>query len=518
MKILIIVNNVHKWLWKPLGESLVKNYGAEIHLVTANQSLFEYYQNNLNQFKHKINILRIPNVYDYIVEKKLQGTVSFKKLKYFESYYKCNLTKKIIFADRQSGYNYFISAPNHAISKIAKNFNYNNRLNAIIFGFELWQKQLDKINPNLIIKAGGMFSLDVSPLKFIAKKRNIPVRILTVGRIEDLYYWATDDIGTMPSNLAKKIKNFKKIKLNQQDKNKPIKRKSDLSNKMINTGLRTTSISNICGYIIKKIRSDLVSFYKNKQKFKQGIPFMINTKYLFNGIINQTYNDLYSKKTFLKKSLENKVFFPLQQVPEYTSLNLSWAHDQLNLILECALSLPIEYKLIVKEHYFAMNVRNLKFYRFINRLPNVELVHPTVSGKYLSENCAMVIAISSSALYEAALFGKPVLTFQDYNHLSDLPHVFKASSAKDIEKISEILKKYKSRKEVLLAKVNATKMQKALKKNLFSLKGNLGYIDLHNISATIGSRSKVDRIEGKKLQGRLKESDIIPSLINTLKQ
>ena len=48
---------------------------------------------------------------------------------------------------------------------------------------------------------------------------------------------------------------------------------------------------------------------------------------------------------------------------------------------------------------------------------------------------------------------------------------------------------------------------------LFSLKGNLGYIDLHNISTSLGSREKIDRIEGRKLQERLKESNIISSLL-----
>ena len=64
MKILIIVNNVHKWLWIPLAKKLVKSYNSKIYLITANQSLFEYYQANLNKCENKIILSKIPNIYD----------------------------------------------------------------------------------------------------------------------------------------------------------------------------------------------------------------------------------------------------------------------------------------------------------------------------------------------------------------------------------------------------------------------------------------------------------------------
>ena len=64
----------------------------------------------------------------------------------------------------------------------------------------------------------------------------------------------------------------------------------------------------------------------------------------------------------------------------------------------------------------------------------------------------------------------------------------------------------------------AQKMQKALKENLFSLKGNLGYIDLSNIKTSFKSRHKIDKTEGDKLIQELSKSKILPSLLNSIKK
>ena len=106
---------------------------------------------------------------------------------------------------------------------------------------------------------------------------------------------------------------------------------------------------------------------------------------------------------------------------------------------------------------------------FINRLPNVILAHPSISGKYLAENCAMVISISGTSLYEAALYGKPVLTFQDYTYIGELPHVFTINSPKEMIKIKTILKSFEA-KHVEKAKTDAAKNAKNIIKVFFLLK------------------------------------------------
>ena len=89
-----------------------------------------------------------------------------------------------------------------------------------------------------------MFGITFSPLKAIAFKKKIPTRFLTPSRVGDLFYWSKDDIGNLPSNLEKKIKSFKKVNLSKAEKVNAIKRKTDLTDEIINTGLSTTNPKN----------------------------------------------------------------------------------------------------------------------------------------------------------------------------------------------------------------------------------------------------------------------------------
>ena len=111
-----------------------------------------------------------------------------------------------------------------------------------------------------------------------------------------MFYWSKDDIGRLPSNLEKRLKVLK-IKLSKSETIRHIKRKADLTDEIINTGLSTTNPKKIPIYLIKKIRDILVAYLKNKQKFRQGLSFLSNFKYLLNGVINQKYNDFYAKKS-----------------------------------------------------------------------------------------------------------------------------------------------------------------------------------------------------------------------------
>lgn len=516
MKILVILNSTYKWLWIPLSEQLVKHYKANVVLIASNQSQYNYFRDKIKIYKTRITLKILPNIYGHIINNKLDHDVDFNKIIKYEKKYNVPITKKIIFSDRQLGRDYYISGPNFARTKVANNINFKNRLNAIDFSFNFWEEEVIKLKPDLIVTIGGMFNITFSPLKIIANKKNIPIRNLTTARVDDYFYWAKDDLGTLPDNLQKKFKNYYKISLSKLEMSKTIKRKADLTDKIIISGQSRTKISRIPIHLIRKSRDTVVSFLKNKEKYMQGISFLSYFKYLINGAINQKYNDYYGKRKLCNKALKKSVFFPLQMVPEYTSLNLGWAHDQLNLILEISLNLPIDYKLIVKEHYFAMNARSISFYKFIKKLPNVELIHPSINGKYLAENSCMVIAISSTALYEAALYGKPVITFEDSNYIRDLPHVFKIDSAKEIEKIREIIKKFDSAFEQKIAKENSLKMQKLIANNLFSIKGNLGYLNLHNFSSSLSSLTKIDEVESKILRKKLKKSSIIAHLIDSL--
>ncbi|MDD4271849.1 MAG: hypothetical protein PHF50_03515 [Patescibacteria group bacterium] len=129
------------------------------------------------------------------------------------------------------------------------------------------------------------------------------------------------------------------------------------------------------------------------------------------------YDDLYDAMD----DNDDFVFFPLSVEPELSLLFCApFATDQINIIKQLAQSLPINYKLYVKEHPHMFGFRARKFYREIKKMPNVKLINPGINSYAIIKKAKMVASINGTAGWEALLFKKPAITFGAafYNSLS----------------------------------------------------------------------------------------------------
>lgn len=168
--------------------------------------------------------------------------------------------------------------------------------------------------------------------------------------------------------------------------------------------------------------------------------------------IRKKYRSFYINQNF-KKNLSNAVpfiYFPLQMEPERVLLmSARFYTNQLNAIVNISKSLPIGYKLYVKEHPI-MSIwgwRNTYFYKQILDLPNVELIHPLVSSDEIIKKCSLVITIAGTAAQEAAFHGKPAISFTEQlysllpsiytlKNIEELPHAIVESLKTKVDKSS----------------------------------------------------------------------------------
>jgi len=152
---------------------------------------------------------------------------------------------------------------------------------------------------------------------------------------------------------------------------------------------------------------------------------------------NKSFLDKNSMKTL--KTNQKFIYFPLHVEPEESVLvTTPYYTDQLAVIINIAKSIPIDFKLYVKEHP-VMNVygwRDIETYKQIINLPNVELVHPSVSSEMMLQKCSLVITITGTAGLEAAFNNKPSIIFADMAYAS-LPSV---EVVKNIEELSSIIR------------------------------------------------------------------------------
>jgi len=150
--------------------------------------------------------------------------------------------------------------------------------------------------------------------------------------------------------------------------------------------------------------------------------------YLINKNLSRTIDD------------EKFIFFPLITEPERSLLIGAPFHTNLiELITHIVKSLPIGYKLYVKDHASMDNRdwRSFSFYKEIMDLPNVKMLHHTVHPKNILPKCSMVITIGGTAGFEAAFYEKPTITFVDtlYSYLKSVEIL------NDINQLPQLIRK-----------------------------------------------------------------------------
>ena len=139
-----------------------------------------------------------------------------------------------------------------------------------------------------------------------------------------------------------------------------------------------------------------------------------------------------SGKYFMNKYFMKKIdkefpflYFPLHSEPERAlSITAPYYTNQLEVITSVARSIPVGYKLYVKDHptMILKGGRSISFYKNIMKLPNVEMIHTDIKKEEILNNCSLVISITGTAGLEAVFFGKPSIIFTS-NLYSDLPSV-----------------------------------------------------------------------------------------------
>jgi hypothetical protein len=114
------------------------------------------------------------------------------------------------------------------------------------------------------------------------------------------------------------------------------------------------------------------------------------------------------------------VFYPLHTEPEVSLLVYGRPFvNQIEIIRQLAMSLPIGTILVVKEHPWMVGKRTQGAYRKLLDIPRVHLAKPDTSARDLVAGASLVAVITGSVALEAAMLGKPVITFGDcpYNAL-----------------------------------------------------------------------------------------------------
>lgn len=407
-------------LYFGIAKYLKDKYDAEYFAITD-------YSEQLEKFFDKQNILNFNKIWSYRENVFLRN----KKpdLEYLEKFEKTNNINlwKIAYSERVF-YKY---------NKYHR-FDANEILEILEYECKFFEKVLDEIQPNfLIIKMVDYHHGEL--LSQICKNRGIKILTMSPTRFGNRYM-ITEEAGLLDEKYeqiyddsknknSKELKNYIREYSSQQIKHG----KKFKSSKSVQFKASIRFFVKVCNNKYRKY-----IFHTGRTRFrvlKNEVQLMINRFFRYNFLNNNAIKEIKKDEKFL--------YFTLHSEPERALLfPAPYYMNQLNVIQNIAKSIPIGFKLYVKEHptQRIFGWRDQTWYKEILKLPNVELLHPKISNDDLLEKCSLTISIGGTVGLESAFFNKPSIVFADviYSNLDSVEKV--ENFAQLSEKIELLLK------------------------------------------------------------------------------
>ncbi len=300
---------------------------------------------------------------------------------------------------------------------------------------KLFESILDEVKPDFFV----MFQPSLRPeflFYELCVKKNIKPLIINPSLLGYRTY-ISKDIGNLDYNedtkkIISKNRSFEELRkfreqfnLNRQI-NEYVEDFSESENSVMNAGFE---------YLFRSDNSNTKTHYTYLGRTK--------TKILADGIKSRILKRK-TRRSFIDKNLQNNiedekfVYFPLQVDPD-RNLLLGTPHftNQIETIRQIVKSLPINYKLYVKEHPGQRREwREIEYYKEILEIPNVKFLHPYFSSQEVLKKCKLIVTTGSSSGFEGLFFGKPSIVFGDVIY-NKLPCVTKIS---DYSELREAIK------------------------------------------------------------------------------
>ena len=186
-------------------------------------------------------------------------------------------------------------------------------------------------------------------------------------------------------------------------------------------------------------------------------------------------------------------FFPLHTEPEVSLLVYGRPYvNQIEIIRMLAMSLPVDMVLVVKEHPWMVGKRSTPVYSKMLNIPRVRFADPKLEARTLIQHADLITVVTGSVALEAAMLGKPVITFGDcpYNLLPDTM-VRRCDDPRRLQSIiRETIEKYTSDDEALAAYV-AGVLETSESVNLYSIL--LGKKNVHTERSS-GFTEEIDKL------------------------
>lgn len=418
-KILLICKETYSYPMNFVKDELVSlGYEVEALFIHSSESLYK--DNSLTKFIDRNQDIKVHTISDICIKymndyKNIDSLIDYEYLEYVENKYCSDLPLSLIQISSQL----FTTAYHYRF--FFKHMSENEKLYWIQLLFKHFENfldigQYDQICDLDIAEIGRSVLLQVSKDKKIpyvslefSRYESIVLPTYTLGRKTDEYFvkYCADNVDNVDIEYTLKVDYFR---------NKQKILTSDFKN---NTTSKTQGNS---------FKNDLKTLLLRSRETVKRIPKWLNYNriplcanpfkalmFFILWFIRERVIFSKNLSPFEKPVLGEKyVYFPLHLIPESTTLNKSpFYPNELSVIEAVSKSLPVGWKLYVKEHGAMVGERPLHFYRKLKLLTNVKVVDLSFydDPKPWITNSLGVITLSGTSAFEAAMLNIPSIMF-----------------------------------------------------------------------------------------------------------
>lgn len=210
---------------------------------------------------------------------------------------------------------------------------------------------------------------------------------------------------------------------------------------------------------ISNLKIKFTNYLKNinNKNDNYKIPIL---KTLFFFIFEKKIRLLRSKKVLSKRNISvdelqdhKYIFFPMHKEPEVAlSVYARDFQNQIEAIRRSAQSIPLDYKLIVKEHPLNIGYRSSNYYKKLLNIPNVYFADINSSTYEYILNSQATITIKGASILESLILKKPVCILGN-SFFCKLPDSMVISNIKFdylYDKLVTLIKNYKYKENALI--------------------------------------------------------------------
>jgi len=297
----------------------------------------------------------------------------------------------------------------HPRSRASENSDYVQFVNHMNTQIAFWDEQFISKKLDVILNADFLQAS-------VARHHGAKVRTFLSARLRNLFIWATDEY--WESDLLKKAFN----ETMPDDTLVSIEAGPYGQGQYAKVAAKATTVSYMLERIFKRLKRHV---YLRLKGYQPSYDLWPELRMIWRQL--RYTRKIIGPKTVSLDDLDGQpfVFFPLQVEPErnFQGGSPEYFYQQ-SAIISVARDLPAGFKIAVKEHFPAAGKRMSEFYDQLLDLKNLVLIDSREPGVAVIKKATAVATVNSTAGMEAAIMGKPVVTFGRHNMYNMMSHVY----------------------------------------------------------------------------------------------